>query len=126
MEYLYTGQKLGEDRRVTVKTLPSVPSGQDGTVIGDNFFRFDADGSCSVYHLPDCAFIGSFTLDKSDILKMHCNAVDFGKKYREEDEFPLIYTNIYNNYAKSEDSLPGVCGVYRIARENETFTSTLV
>lgn len=126
MNYVYTGKKLTDTREVRMEPLPKVFGGQDGTVMGDCFFRFDGDGSCYVYHLPEFSLIDHFFLEKSDILKMHCNAVDFGLKYSESDEFPLVYINIYNSYSKEADPLLGVCGVYRLFRENGGFRSSLV
>ena len=61
------------------------------------------------------------------MLVPHSNSVVFGNEYYDEqDEFPLLYTNIYNNYAKNDDKLEGVCLVYRIERNEREFTSTLV
>lgn len=126
--FKYTGQKLGSTYNAELEKMPSVHNGQDGTVINGRLFRFDADGSCHVYILPDMKPDGVFVLDKSDILKMHCNAVDFSGKYAEEgDEYPLIYTNIYNNYSSGPDRLEGVCGVYRIWKRGDgTFSSSLM
>ncbi len=126
--YRYTGQKLGGTYNAEFEKMPSVYTGQDGTVLNGQLFRFDADGSCRVYILPDMQPDGTFTLDKSDILKMHCNAVDFSDRYAfPGDEYPLIYTNIYNNYSSSPDRLEGVCGVYRIVRGADgIFSSTLI
>lgn len=47
--------------------------------------------------------------------------------YKEGDEFPLLYSNIYNNYEKIEgDRREGMVCVYRITREEKVFKSTLV
>jgi hypothetical protein len=42
------------------------------------------------------------------------------------DEFPLLYTNIYNTYAKEENRMEGVCCVYRLWREGTAFHTELV
>ena len=51
----------------------------------------------------------------------------FGTEYAEEgDEFPLLYSNVYNNYKKSEDRREGQCCVYRLQRTADGFVTTLV
>ena len=42
------------------------------------------------------------------------------------DEFPLLYSNVYNNYAKTENKRKGFCCVYRLQRAGESFVTTLV
>ena len=101
--------------------------GQDGAIWGDYLFRFGSDGQCFVYSLKTQKQIAHFCLDKTDLLKPHSNAVAFGtERYDPADEFPLLYTNIYNNYAKQEERLEGVCCVYRITRDGQNFTGKLV
>ena len=117
------------------KQIASSKYGQDGAIFGDLYFRFDHLGACSVYDLSALDFntvaelspIAEFTLDRADEIAPHSNAVCFGSEYYcEGDEFPLLYSNIYNNYAKAEDRLVGVCCVYRIFREVDGFSSRLV
>ncbi len=99
---------------------------QDGTVYGDYLFSFNSSGVCKVYSADEYKLIFEFTLDKTTIIKPHCNSVSFGTyKYAESDEFPLLYCNIYNSY-KTDRSYDGMCAVYRIQREGTSFTSTLV
>ena len=112
--FTFTGRPLNGGNSVTFRPLWPMASGQDGTVWQDTLFRFDASGFCNVYSLPRMDKIDSFLLDKSDILKMHSNAVCFGcDYYADGDEFPLLYSNIYNNYSKADDRLEGVCGAPR-------------
>lgn len=116
--------------------ITKISRGQDGAVWGSYLFRFQMDGSCHVYDLenlkpvaPGCyqPAIGMFDLDGSDRIVPHCNSVSFGTEFFEEgDEFPLLYCNIYNNYAKQADSRKGMCCVYRILREGDRFWSSLV
>lgn len=110
---------------------------QDGAVWGDFLFRFDHAGHCRVYdasaldkdgdgeiNLPQLA---AFSLHPDDAVVPHCNAVTFGAGYYEAgDEFPLLYANVYNNYAKAEDRRVGMCCVYRLQREGLDFRATLV
>jgi len=100
---------------------------QDGDIYGEYYFSFDGDGNCKVYSLVDYSYISSFTLDKAEQSKPHSNSVSFGKlKYGEDDEFPLLYTNIYNTYGASAKEKYGTCNVYRITRSGESFESRLV
>ena len=51
----------------------------------------------------------------------------FSKEYYAEgDEFPILYANVYNTYAKSENRREGILLAYRIMREGTNFTSTLL
>ncbi len=115
--------------------IAEILSGQDGAIFGGYLFRFDHQGTGCVYKLSDilsaegkaAAPISSFTLDRCPEIVPHSNAVVFGSEYYEDgDEFPLLYSNIYNNYSKSEDRMVGVCCVYRIQRSGDAFTSTLL
>ncbi len=118
------------------KKLGNICHGQDGCVWENLFFRFGGDGICRVYDLNDLApadedgtakMLTSFKLDKADELCPHSNAVCFGKeKFAADDEFPLLYTNLYNSYDGKGDEMWGVCCVYRMQREGESFKTTLV
>ena len=102
---------------------------QDGAIFGNLLFRFNSRGQCHVYDLKsqDLTEVGAFLLDRWETLCPHSNSVSFGAEYWQEgDEFPLLYSNIYNNYAKAENRLEGACCVYRIFRENGVFQSTMV
>ena len=99
---------------------------QDGAVYGGYMFSFNSTGKCRVYSMDGLSPLSEFTLDKNSILSPHSNAVCFGAdKYSENDEFPLLYCNIYNTYSKNRD-LDGTCNVYRITREGNSFSSELV
>lgn len=117
---------------MNIKHIAKIAVGQDGAVWNNLLFRFTAGGECFVYDLAtvnDCAAeqIAEFKLPKTEILKPHSNSVMFGTEYYSEgDEFPLLYTNIYNNHAKTEDPLKGVCCVYRLERIGNSFNATLV
>lgn len=101
--------------------------GQDGAIYGDLLFRFNSDGSCKVFSMSTQEQISAFLLDKTDVICPHSNAVCFGtEKWEESDEFPLLYTNIYNNYSSAEHRLVGVCCVYRLTRIGNEFSTTLV
>ena len=99
---------------------------QDCAVYGGYLFSFDHTGVCKVYATASYAPVAQFTLDKNDLISPHANAVCFGKdKYSEEDEFPLLYCNVYNTY-KNDRALDGTCNVYRLQRNGTTFSTTLV
>lgn len=103
---------------------------QDGAIFGDYLFSFNHKGECTVYKMEDVLIGNSepfseFSLDKT--LIPHSNSVTFGNDfYYENDEFPCLYTNIYNNYANEEEKLPGTTLVYRIMRNGNKFTTKLV
>lgn len=103
---------------------------QDGAISNGFLFSFNHKGECTVYRMEDLEseeIFAEFTLDRCDELVPHGNSVSFGCEYFDEgDEFPLLYSNIYNNYAKAEDRLEGVSLVYRIQRDKNAFSSALV
>jgi hypothetical protein len=110
---------------ITVSEIGMITSGQDGAAWGNLLFRFDARGRCTVLDCETLTKITAFTLD--GIIVPHCNTVVFGCYfYRPEDEFPLLYCNIYNNYAGRADEMHGTCLVYRLTREGVSFKSKLV
>ncbi len=115
--------------------IGNIAKGQDGAIWDKFLFRFDANGSCTVYDIENIENgtdekipqLSRFLLDKAEVITPHSNSVVFGSEfYCVGDEFPLLYTNIYNNYASSEDKLKGVCCVYRIVRNGAEFSSELV
>lgn len=117
------------------KKIGNICQGQDGCIYNNTIFRFGGDGTCFVYDLNrlepvsdgEAECIASFRLDRADEICPHSNSVCFGKeRFDEGDEFPLLYTNVYNNYDRKEDEMWGVCCVYRLQREPDGFNSTLV
>ncbi|MBQ4629693.1 MAG: hypothetical protein IJB70_01740 [Clostridia bacterium] len=112
-----------------------VRSRQDGAIFNNIFFTINAHGECYVYDMTavdgnkivDLKELAVFNLDKFELICPHSNSVVFGNEYYcEDDEFPILYTNIYNNYANEKDKLVGVCLAYRIQKTTQGFTSTLV
>ncbi len=107
--------------------IGAIRHGQDGAMFGGYIFRFDVDGMCYVFDAENFAPQSSFALDRRDVLCPHSNAVCFGVDYAVEgDEFPLLYTNMYNNAAKQADRREATVCVYRITREGMAFTSQMV
>ena len=118
---------------MNIKQIGNITDGQDGAVFGGLLFRFKTNGLCYVYNLNNLTIekkspiVSIFTLDKADVIVPHSNSVVFSNEYYDEDdEFPLLYTNIYNNYAKCENKRIGVCCVYRIWREDNEFKNRLL
>ena len=118
-----------------IKQIAKISGGQDGVIRKDQLFRFDHRGKCFVYDLRDIEAdtvkelepFGSFVLDKAELIAPHSNAVSWGRDFfAPSDEYPLLYSNIYNNYACSDDKLIGVCCVYRVERTGGSFKTTLV
>lgn len=104
-----------------------INSGQDGAIYGDYLFRFDHNGSCRVYSMTKKQKVSTFMLDQLDVVTPHSNAVCFGSEFYEAgDEFPLLYSNIYNNYSREANRLEGVCCVYRLIRNGNTFHTKLI
>ena len=104
--------------------LGTVRKGQDGTIFKNFIFRFNSDGTCGVYALQTMELVDEFTLDQAEGICPHSNAVFFGSKYFDpDDDFPILYSNIYNNYP---GQMAGTCCAYRITRENGKFSSQLV
>ena len=120
---------------VRIEQIANIKGGQDGAIYGSELFRLDTNGECCVYDLAalkdgtcdELKPIAQFTLDRADSIVPHSNAVCFGCEFfDEQDDYPLLYSNIYNNYHQSEDPMLGVCLVYRICRTGNGFSSTLV
>jgi hypothetical protein len=106
--------------------------GQDGAVWDNLIFRFNHAAKCAVYDidkmlLGDSTPIAYFDLDKKDLIMPHSNAVFFGNEfYAEGDEFPVLYSNVYNNYKNQPNKQKGVCCAYRLQRDGNSFTTTLL
>ena len=90
---------------------------QDGAIFGGYLFSFNHRGQCSVYKIASLGNVkdgeaetfSEFELCKADLLVPHSNSVAFGNEYYDDnDEFPLLYSNVYNNYSGCEDKLKGV------------------
>ena len=116
-----------------IRKIGKIGGGQDGAIYNGILFRFDHLGNGEAFMLSDVKEgektkpIASFALDKREILVPHSNAVFFGTNfYAEGDEFPLLYSNVYNNYSDKEDKLIGVCLVYRLMRDGASFKTELL
>lgn len=90
---------------------------QDGCVYNNYLFTFDSEGKCFVFDLTNKELLCSTILPNVNGLLPHSNCVCFGKKMNEDDEFPLLYTNVYNNYSNNEETY-GLCFVYKITKTN--------
>ena len=117
-----------------VTQITKTGKGQDGAIFNGNLFRFD-NAKCFVYDLDKINNSSGeklepyteFTLNKAEIIVPHSNSVSFGTTYFDKnDEYPLVYTNIYNNKSKFDDNLMGVCCVYRLQKIDNAFKTTLV
>lgn len=114
----------------------------DGAAWGGYLFKFSGSGWCYIYKLGSFSEMAgqiwkrtgektklsaSFKLDRSDEYTPHSNAVFFGtEKYSPEDEFPLLYCNVYNSFKNEADQQRGVLCAYRITRSGDKFSSQLV
>lgn len=112
---------------LTYEKYMKIEKGQDGAIYNGLLFRFDSRGHCYVYDLEKKAFVSEFVLDRADEYSPHSNTVFFGtEKIKSYDEFPLLYTNIYNNYKKAADRREGMLCAYRITRQGDSFSTKLV
>ncbi len=114
-----------------IKKLSNIVGGQDGAIYKNFLFRFSSKGGCTVYDMNTLAEeanpFAKFKLDGADIMVPHSNSVVFGNEFfAPGDEFPLLYSNVYNNYSKEEDKRIGICCVYRLMRDGDIFTAKLV
>lgn len=98
--------------------LGNIAKGQDGVIYDGCFLRFDSKGNCRVYDLQTLTELSVFTLDKADILTPHSNSVSL--------RGDILYTNLYNTYAKETDRKEGICCAYRITRTGNIFHTKLV
>ena len=116
-----------EEYAVKFTKIGEIAEGQDGAIWNKLLFRFDHKGECHVHDLDTLQEVAQFCLDDTDTWMPHSNAVMFGCEYfAEGDEFPLLYTNVYNTYSKEDDRREGVCCVYRITRQGDSFRGQLV
>ena len=112
-----------------LEQIAVIDGAQDGAVWGNELFRFDSDGVCKVYDITslkgEVKPKASFTL--SGVIP-HSNSVCFGaEKYSAEDEYPILYSNIYNNYHKDPvDKLMGTVMAYRLKRDGGTYSAEAV
>ena len=119
--------------------IAKVESGQDVAIFGGYMFDFVAHGIClgevSVYEMDAVRAAGGKELDPicrfivggTDRIIPHANAVFFGNEYYEEgDEFPLLYANVYNTYAKAENRREGILLTYRVKRDGKKFSADFV
>ena len=115
--------------------IATIIKGQDGVVWKNEIFRFDHLGNCNVYNLNELVSgeitnlnpTATFTLDKAELIMPHSNATFWGAHYyAKSDEFPLLYTNVYNSPANFNDNIMGACCVYRLERNGNGFITTLV
>ncbi|MBO5889487.1 MAG: hypothetical protein J6Q58_05045 [Clostridia bacterium] len=118
-----------------ITKVGNIIGGQDGAIYGSELFRFNSKGDCTVYdlkevkgeQLSELKAKSEFKLDRYEEIVPHSNSVCFSSEFYEGgDEYPLLYSNIYNNYLGAEDEMLGVCLVYRIQRIGNEYKSTLV
>lgn len=125
--YTYTGDTMNTTNKLRFTKLWHTFGGQDGAMFGDWIIRFDAKGNGHVFRISEEKEVSTFRLGSADRIVPHANAVVFGSEYLTPgDEFPLLYSNIYNNYAKSDDRMEGTVCVYRLTRDGMDFSADLV
>ncbi len=100
--------------------VKNIYGGQDGAIWNGILFKFDGSGNCKIYDVDGFNEIASYKLQTK--LIPHSNAVTFGNEYFDEgDEFPLLYTNVYNNYEGQAQAYKGTCLAFRILRKQNGF-----
>ncbi len=120
-------QVLQPESNVSYEDIGSIGAWQDGAIFDGKLFVLGGFGSGAVYDINTASKLGTLTLDKQDVLKPHANSVCFGSTYYAAgDKYPLLYVNIYNNYASSADRMEGTCCVYRLTEADGVFSTSLV
>jgi hypothetical protein len=100
---------------------------QDGEAFGDVLFTFKADGTGNAYNIHTGEFLDGFSLGGKDKVAPHVNSASFSDQYyKEGDEYPLLYTSMYNNVTALNKYLLGTCCVYRITELGGQFDAQLV
>lgn len=100
---------------------------QDGEAFGDRLFLFTADGLCNVYDANTAELVDSFLLGGMEYIIPHVNSASFSDRYYAPgDEYPLLYTSVYNNLTPQNTQILGFCCVYRITETDGRFSSELV
>ena len=92
--------------------------GQDSAIASDgNIMSFDSNGYYKVFNISGEQIKGTTALDMQATIAPHANCVFFGtEKYDEDDTYPLVYANAYNN-----TSLPkGALYAYRLKNDLTT------
>ncbi len=111
----------------TYEDMGKIGTWQDGDIHDGKLFVFGAAGTGAVFDLETREKLGGITLDEKDLIKPHANSVCFGSTYYEPgDKYPLLYINIYSNYADAEDRMEGTCCVYRLIETEGNFSTELV
>jgi len=114
-------------KKLTVTRIGEIRGMQDGAIYGGYLFRFSSKGLGRVYDAATFEDIAPIALDKCDILTPHSNSVSFsGEFWQEGDEFPILYSNLYNTYSKAENRMEGMCCAYRVTRQGTEFTTQLL
>ncbi len=94
---------------------------QDGCSYGNLLFTFLADGTCYIFDIKTLNLVSETSLPSYNGMVPHSNSVCFGKKVDENEEFPLLYANIYNSYSSNPETY-GLCFVYSIKRTGNVFS----
>lgn len=96
---------------------------QGSTVYGDLRFCGDAadNGAIKVFDMSTMVMLQTVTVPNAAATGRHMNSFCFGHmKYEDTDEFPLLYGG------GNQGDLSNIIDVYRIVRDNGTFTITIV
>lgn len=120
-----------------ITPVSKIIGGQDGAFVGDYMLRFSSRGEGMVFdasslgkgarEAAELPLLSRFSVKAEEALLPHFNAVVLGcERYAAEDAHPLLYANIYNNYAKEADRKEGMLCAYRLSREGNDFSMTLV
>lgn len=125
--FTYKGKPLAASSKTICTKIGRIKGGQDGAIYDGLLFRFDANGTGQAYSMESFIQTAEIRLEKNDIISMHSNAVCFGNTFYDPgDRFPLLYSNVYNNYSSENDRREGTCGVYRIVEDGSGFVGELV
>ena len=128
VRFYLSGEEIpAPDLGFSVEDIGQIGVWQDGAVWDGKLFVLGASGTGAVFDVQSGTKLSTLKLDGKDVLCPHANSVCFGSTYyAAEDKYPLLYVNVYNNYASVTDRMEGTCCVYRITEDGGKFQTDLV
>ena len=122
----YHGEKIslsGNTYNLEPKNI-RIGQGQDCLAVNGYALGFSAnDGSCKITNLSTGQQEALIVMPSVDGFTPHFNTVVFGETL-EGESIPLLYANVCTPIGDSV--VPGLCAVYQISNNNNTWSATLI